>query len=140
MPLDEVADLPKVRRRYQRFRVDVARGLELFRESARLDQGVVVFDVDAADTIVPRYAPYYFWPEARYSVGVVRRGGSAKITAMRNPWLEFSGVHLGRMFEEFGGGTNAWVGSPSRGHALRAEVVLDQLLRVSRTSGAVAYP
>ena len=129
-PLDEVADLPEVRRRYQRFRVDVAKGLKVFREGARLDQGVVVFDVDAADTIVPRYAPYYFWPEARYSAGVVRRGGSATITAMRNPWLEASGVHLGKMFEELGGGGHERVGSVVlRGvDASRAEVVLDQVL------------
>lgn len=131
-PLEAVANLVQVRRRYERFRFDVAKGLELFRERARLDDGVVVFDVDAADTIVPRYAPYYFFPEARYSAGMVRRGGSTTITAMRNPWRESAGVHLGKIFEPLGGGGHERVGSVVlRGvDTSRAEMVLDQLLNV----------
>jgi hypothetical protein len=133
-PLEAVANLREVRRRYERFRFDAAKGLELFRERARLDGGVVVFDVDADDTIVPRYAPYYFFPEARYSAGVVRRGGSTTITAMRNPWRDFSGVHLGKILEPLGGGGHERVGSVVlRGvDTSRAEMVLDQLLNVLR--------
>ena len=132
-PLEAVANLREVRRRYDRFRLDVAKGLELFRERASFDRGVVVFDVDAGDTIVPRYAPYYFFPEANYSAGVVRRGGSATITAMTNPWRESAGaLHLGKIFEALGGGGHQRVGSVVlRGaDASESERVLDQLLNV----------
>ena len=43
-------------------------------------------------------------PEARYSIGIVRSRGGAKITAMRNPWREFASVPLGRILEAVGGG------------------------------------
>ena len=130
--LEAVANLPEVCRRYERFRLDIAKGLALFKERARLDHGVVVFDVDAADAIVPRYAPYYFFPDARYSAGMIRRGSSTTITAMRNPWRESAGVHLGKMFESLGGGGHERVGSVVlRGaDASRAEGVFDQLLDV----------
>ncbi len=95
---------------------------------------MVVFDVDADDAIVPRYAPYYFFPDASYSAGVVRRRDSATITAMRNPWREFASMHLGKIFEPLGGGGHERVGSVVlRGvDTARAEMVLDQLLNVLR--------
>jgi hypothetical protein len=131
-PLGAVASLPEVNSRYERFQLDVKRGLKLFKTRARLDRGVVVFDVDAEDTIVPRYAPYYFFPGARYSAGIVRREGSTTITAMKNPWRESPGLHLGKIFEPLGGGGHERVGSVVlRGlDRSRAEVVFEKLLDV----------
>ena len=54
--------------------------------------------------IVSRYAPYHFFPNARYSIGVFRQADSVRVTAMRNPWLTFDSIHLGRVFARYGGG------------------------------------
>jgi hypothetical protein len=111
--LEEVAQLPEVADRYQEARSLVMAGLDRFGKGVRLEQdGIAIFDVSTTDTaIMSRYAPYYFFPQARYSVGVLRAADSAKITAMRNPWLEFPSIHLGRLFERYGGGGHQRVGS-----------------------------
>jgi hypothetical protein len=70
-----------------------------------------VFDVDSSDVLINRYAPYLFFPKARYSLGMVRTTDGIKITAMRNPWLQFPSVYLGKIFERFGGGGHRRVGS-----------------------------
>lgn len=110
--LAEVAGLPEAQARYAKVRSLVDLGLDRFKRAARLEQdGIVVFDVDSTDAVVPRYAPYYFYPEARYSVGVVRWPGGAKVTAMRNPWREFTPVPLGRIAAGLGGGGHERIGS-----------------------------
>lgn len=110
--LEEVAELAEVKRRFNQARSLIEAGLDRFKGAARLEKdGIVVFDVDAKDTIVSRYAPYYFYPEARYSVGILRWERGAKVTAMRNPWKEFEGVPLGKLCEELGGGGHRRVGS-----------------------------
>ncbi len=63
------------------------------------------------DQVISRYAPYYFQPEARYSITVVRSEGVIRITAMRNPWRKFRSIPLGRAFAKFGGGGHERVGA-----------------------------
>jgi hypothetical protein len=111
--LDQVARLPIVRERAEEVQTKIAAGLERFAQAAEVHDGeIVVFDVTTQkNDMISRYAPYYFFPEARYSVGVVRSPKSAKITAMRNPWREFPSVHLGKIFEGFGGGGHQRVGA-----------------------------
>src|SRR5262249_21203686 len=110
--LEEVAAWPDVQERFERGRELRERGLNRFKRGAHLAaDGIVVFDVDAADTLVSRYAPFLFFPEARYSAGIVRGASGAKITAMRNPWREFSPAPLGRIASTFGGGGHQRVGS-----------------------------
>ena len=111
-PLEVVADLPEPRNRFKRARDLVELGLDHFKRSAHLEtDGIVIFDVDGQGAIVSRYAPYRFFPDARYSAGIVRWPGGARITAMRNPWREFPSVPLGRLAEALGGGGHERVGS-----------------------------
>ena len=71
-------------------------GLDRFKTAARIDgDSIVVFDVDTEGSFVSRYAPFYFFREARYSAGIMRWPGGAKITAMRNPWREFESLPIG---------------------------------------------
>lgn len=110
--LEEVAELPGVKQRFNRAQSLIEAGLDRFKAGARLEKdGIAVFDVDGKDTIISRYAPYYFYPEARYSAGIVRWERGAKITAMRNPWKDFDSVPLGRICEQLGGGGHRRVGS-----------------------------
>jgi len=121
--LDQVAGLPLVRERSEEVRSKIAAGLERFAPAVRLDLGeIVVFDVTSQKgAMISRYAPYHFFPEARYSVGVVRSLNHAKITAMRNPWREFPSVNLGKIFENLG---KTFEGVGGGGHQRVASVIL----------------
>src|ERR1041384_1629871 len=110
--LEVVASLPTVSDRHNQVLSLTEVGLNRIKESARIQSnGIVVFDVDATDVIINRYAAYYFFPAARYSVGAVRSTKGTSITAMRNPWREFESIPLGTIFEKFGGGGHQRVAS-----------------------------
>jgi len=110
--LEAVANSPNVRARFERIQASIRDGLDRFKQAARIDHdGIVVFDVDTEGTFVSRYAPFYFFKDARYSAGIMRWRGGAKITAMRNPWRDFESVPLGEICEKLGGGGHRRVGS-----------------------------
>lgn len=130
--LETTANLPEVAARYERFRELRDRGMRGFAPSANLsgadgyvltDDGILLFAVDGSDGIVSRYAPFTVAPGARYSLGVVTGGDVAKITAMRNPWLEFPSVPLGEIFRRFGGGGHQRVASTRLHGKTRTEAV-----------------
>lgn len=112
------------------------RGVEQLKDRVvLLDDGIVAFDVEKTDdTIVSRYAPYYFYPKARYSIGLSRHLDTVRITAMRNPWLTFESIPLGDVFKQFGGGGHQRVASVflSGESAASAERIADQILREMR--------
>jgi len=111
--LDEVAALPEVRSRAEDVRARTQMGLRLVKNAVKLEPGgIAVFAVspDAGD-IVNRYSAYYFLPTARYSVALVLSPKDAKITAMRNPWIDFDSVPLGPIFKKYGGGGHQRVAS-----------------------------
>lgn len=133
--LEQVAELPEVRARSEQVGSMIRAGLERFADRSRLDQdGIAVFDVDSSDVIISRYAPYYFFPQARYSVGMVRSAKIAAITAMRNPWRDFPSVPLGEIFSRFGGGGHQRVAAlVLTGQRRRdASLTLDQIIREIR--------
>jgi hypothetical protein len=110
--VEQVASSPKVEEWFQKGRGLVRDGLDSFRSSAAMDDdGIVTFDLARNGSVTNRYAPYYFYRDARYSVGIVRSGDKATITAMRNPWREFESINLGRLFEPHGGGGHQRVAS-----------------------------
>jgi len=109
----------------------IAAGLDRLSKAVHLDDAnIAVFDVDSSGVLVNRYAPYHFFPKARYSLGIVRSPNCTKIRAMKNPWRHFPSVYLGKLFERFGGGGHRRVGSVLlRGaDAQNAEQVLRRLL------------
>lgn len=109
--LAEVAEIREIRQRYRDVRQIMDLGLDRLKRAARMEDGIVVFDVDAHDIPLNRYAPYHFFPQARYSAGIVRTGNAAKITVMRNPWISFRSVPLGDICERYGGGGHQRVGA-----------------------------
>ena len=140
--LETVAGLTQVGERFSRFVTLRDRGLERFVQSPNVteadgytltDSGIVLFVVTEDDAIVSRYAPFLFAPEARYSLGAVRSARQTKVTAMRNPWLEFPSVELGTIFTRFGGGGHQRVASTRLHGKTRVEevtVLLDVLQAV----------
>jgi hypothetical protein len=138
--LEDVAASAEVDEAARRVGEQIRAGLKQFEKGARLeDDGIVVFDVDGTRKIISRYAPYYVYPSARYSVGIVRSESGAKITAMRNPWREFQSVSLGRIFEKFGGGGHERVGAVllPDGRAPEARQVLSRIVDEIRVEDAV---
>lgn len=110
--LDEIGRLPEVVEKSNEAKTLVQVGLDRVFQTVHLDgSDIAVFDVDSSDVLINRYAPYLFFPKARYSLGMVRTTDGIKITAMRNPWLQFPSVYLGKIFERFGGGGHRRVGS-----------------------------
>jgi hypothetical protein len=129
--LSQAAQHPEVRTRFERVHAMLKAGLNRFQESVRLEEDgrVAFFDIEATEhDIVSRYAPFYYFPEARYSIGMIRYKDGAKITAMRNPWREFESVPLGPIFERHGGGGHVRVGSVIVPRQHSASNVLRQLL------------
>lgn len=130
--LEATAALPEVADRYGRYRDLRDLGMKGFVPSPNLetrdgylltDDGILLFAVDGSEGIISRYAPFTVSPAARYSLGVVTNGDRAKITAMRNPWIEFASVPLGDIFKRFGGGGHQRVASTRLHGKNRAEAV-----------------
>lgn len=68
------------------------------------------------------------FPHARYSIGYVRLEGDGKITAMRNPWIDFESVALGDIFARFGGGGHQRVASLRVSDDTDVEKILAELV------------
>lgn len=130
--LAEVASSKIVSERYSLIRNALERGQRLFESSARLeDDGIVVFRVpkERSSVLVSRYAPYLAYPKARYSVGILPQSRGAKITAMRNPWLQFRNPSLGNIFRRYGGGGHERVASVLLKSKAEAEDILGAILK-----------
>jgi len=128
--LHETATDSGVIERLARLRARTEKGLQRVRESIETREGIARFVASAEDVEINRYSPYLFAPEARYSVGLVLSRRGAKITAMRNPWLDFPSVPLGKLSEALGGGGHQRVGAILLEGAdeKRARAVMAQLI------------
>jgi hypothetical protein len=137
--LDDVAALPEVKARSKQAESMIRAGMDRFVKGSRLESDeIAVYDVDSTDAIISRYAPYYIFPAARYSVGIVTSPEGASIRAMRNPWREFPSVPLGEIFSRFGGGGHRRVGALvlSKERAQEAKLILNQIISAIRNEEA----
>lgn len=127
----QVAELPDVKTKYERVRESVDRGLDHLRSRLTVLGNIVAFDVEASDdAMISRYAPYFFVPDADYSIGITRYPHGAKITSMRNPWRNFESIPLGTIFARYGGGGHHRVASVflPGDRAKDVEGIADQIL------------
>jgi hypothetical protein len=139
--LSRVAALAAVSDKFNEVRRRTIAGLHRVKNHVKLYHGeIAIFNVRAKeDEIVSRYIPYYRFADARYSIGIVRTGSCIKITAMRNPWRDFTSIPLGEIFgevfKEFGGGGHqrvAAVSIPTRKWRLVRQII-DRLLFEARS-------
>ena len=123
--LAQVAALPEVATRERDVWERTQNGLDFIRKNKRMalrNGDIVVLEVDEMPgTIVNRYSPYEFYPDARYSVALTRSAKDASILAMRNPWRDFESVELGKIFERLG---ETFAGVKGGGHQRVAAVVI----------------
>jgi hypothetical protein len=97
-------------------------GLKKMRAALRLDGNIAVYELTSDGSLINRYAPYYFYPEALYSVAITHSEHGARIMTMRNPWREFECLNLGEFMKKFGGGGHQRVGSLILGKDREGEV------------------
>ena len=92
-------------------------GIELLRERATLDRGVITFDItDRLTEGYNKFIPYYLLPAATYNVGLSKSSFRTKISVGTNPWTKVPVVELANIAaicERYGGGGHARVGAVS---------------------------
>lgn len=60
----------------------------------------------------PKFLAYYLYPEARYSVGLVREAARLKISVGYNPWAKEPRTHnISELCARYGGGGHPMVGA-----------------------------
>ena len=81
----------------------------------KLEHGVAYFDLLQTEaTSFPKFLAYYLYPEARYSVGLVRETSRVKISVGSNPWPKQPRTHnISELCARFGGGGHPVVGAVS---------------------------
>jgi len=113
-PLAEIAADPYVTEPLGPVLEQHQRNIEAIRKAAKLDTGVVLFDVaDHNIGAFNKFISYYLFPETRYSVGVTL-GARAKVSVGSNPWSKVPRTHdISKICERYGGGGHPVVGAVS---------------------------
>ena len=91
--------------------------LELIRQRATVEDGVITFDItDQPTEGYNKFIPYYLYPEATYNVGLSKSSFRTKVSVGTNPWTKKPPselVNLAAICERYGGGGHARVGAIS---------------------------
>jgi len=136
-PLQEIVALPPVRQAFEGLYAQHLKSIEIIRSRAKLEDGVVFFDVaDQNFEGFNKFIPYYLFPGAVYSVALSRSPERIKIAVGSNPWNATpKNANLASICERFGGGGHAKVAAislPSTELA-RAREVAQQIVRELRS-------
>lgn len=137
-PLKEIAALPHIQKAFEQLYAQHLKSIELIRDRAQLQDGVVFFDV--ADQHVEgfnKFIPYYLFPSAVYCVGLSSSEQRIKIAVGSNPWNHApKTANLASICERYGGGGHPKVAAISlppldmeRARSVAAQIV--QELRAS---------
>jgi hypothetical protein len=135
-PLGEIAADPYVTEPLAPVLDQHARNIDAIRKVAKLDGGVVFFDVAELNIgAFNKFISYYLFPETRYSVGVTL-GQRAKISVGSNPWARTPRTHdISKICERYGGGGHPVVGAVSvpRGELARARQIAAEIVAELQT-------
>lgn len=113
--LAEIVADPEVAGEFQPLHERHLRTIELIRDAARFENGVVSFDLSEHDAEgYSKFIPYYLYPQCVYSVGVSLTPGRSKVSVGFNPWSPEPRRHnLASICERYNGGGHAVVGAIS---------------------------
>ena len=132
MSLAKLASEPHIRGPFERLRAKHLQSIELVRGKARLEHGVVFFDVaDEELDSINKFISYYLYPQAQYTVWVGGSSQRAKVSIGSNPWNQNGRRHdLARIAERYGGG----------GHPVVAAISFrpNELERARKTAAEIA--
>jgi hypothetical protein len=130
--LAEIAAEPEVQALYEPLYRRHLDSIDLIHRQARLEDGVVFFDLAGHDMEgYNKFIPYYLFPQSMYTVSVSASSFRTKISVGSNPWAPAEPEHnLATICERYGGGGHARVGAISlppgelaRAREIAAEIV-----------------
>ncbi len=115
MTLDEIVAQPDVQALFRPLWERHQRSIDMIRERARQENGVVTFDLTGYDLEgYNKFIPYYLYPSSIYTVAVSPSSFRTKISVGSNPWsIEEPRHNLATICERYGGGGHARVGAIS---------------------------
>ena len=117
MPLQSVLDQPFVQTLLEPLMARHWAALELIRQRATVERGVITFDItDHPTEGYNKFIPYYLHPSATYNVGISKSSFRTKVAVGTNPWTPLPAarlVNLAAICERYGGGGHARVGAIS---------------------------
>lgn len=115
--LDEIVNELEVKNKLDHIIEDHWTTVEIIRERASYDRGVVMFDlVGTGVEGYNKFIPYYFFPETTYNVSLSQSSFRTKISVGSNPWAPRPRMHnIAEICERYGGGGHAVVGAVSLG-------------------------
>lgn len=135
-PLAEIAADPYVTEPLAPVLEQHERNIGAIRKVAKLERGVVHFDVaDHNIGAFNKFISYSLFPEARYSVGVTL-GARAKISVGSNPWAKVPRTHdISKICERYGGGGHPVVGAVSvpKNELVRAREIAAEIIAKLQT-------
>ena len=117
MGLDDVLAQPFVQELLEPLMAAHRASIELIRERAHCERGVITFDItDQPTEGYNKFIPYYLLPEGTYNVGLSKSTFRNKISVGTNPWTKKPATELANLAaicERYGGGGHARVGAIS---------------------------
>ncbi len=131
--LAEIVAEPHVVQMFQPLQRKHLDNIEALRRKARLDGGVVAYDLaDEGIDNLNKFIAYDLFPTARYTVGVTLTKSRAKVSVGSNPWGPKRTHDLAKICERYGGGGHPVVaaisfppGDLARARAVAAEIVAE---------------
>jgi hypothetical protein len=119
LPLADVLAQPFVQEKVAPLLEKHHAAMELIRGRAELQDGVIFLDLlDKQIEALSKFIPYYYFPQATYTVAVTRSSFRTKISVGTNPWTTIAAERLeniAEICERYGGGGHARVGAISFG-------------------------
>jgi hypothetical protein len=113
--LDEIVAEPGMQALFQPLRARHEQTIDLIRQRARCEDGVVFFDLVGLDVEgYNKFIPYYLYPGSTYTVSVSEQSFRTKVSVGSNPWVKEPLAHnLASICERYGGGGHPKVGAIS---------------------------
>jgi hypothetical protein len=113
--LEDIVAEPAIQELYKPLYQRHLDSIEMIRERARQEDGVVYFDLTGYDLEgYNKFIPYYLFPDCTYTVSVSPSSFRTKVSVGSNPWAPEEPKHnLATICERYGGGGHARVGAIS---------------------------
>jgi hypothetical protein len=131
--LEQIVAEPEIQELYRPLYQRHLNSIELIRERARQEDGVLFFDLTGYEMEgYNKFIPYYLFPESTYTVSVSPSSFRTKVSVGSNPWVDGDLKHnLATICERYGGGGHAKVGAISfePGELDRARKVAGEIVR-----------
>jgi len=132
-PLAAIVLEPAVQQAWEPLRLRHLRSIEVIRERAVPNGGVVFFDLIGHELEgYNKFIPYYLFPDTRYTVSVSVSSFRTKVSVGSNPWAPVELTHnLATICERYGGGGHPRVGAISfeKGQIEEARRVAAEIVR-----------